>query len=71
MLSEQEIDSYGIIPRCIDSIFQQLLSEEQADRTILCSFLQIYNEKIFDLLQVSFQHQYLIIYFIRIKMPKL
>ena len=71
MLSEQEIDSYGIIPRCIESIFQKLQSEEQADRTILCNFLQIYNEKIFDLLQVSFHHQYLLIYFIRIKMQKL
>ncbi|CAI2378693.1 unnamed protein product [Moneuplotes crassus] len=49
-------DKYGIIPRAIQLIFDRI-SEEQ-DRsgdmekyTVYCSFLQIYNENLYDLLQ--------------------
>ena len=43
----------GIIPRCIDYLFEKTSEEGkrlQRKYTIYCSFLQIYNEKIYDLL---------------------
>jgi hypothetical protein len=46
--------AYGIIPRSVTDIFTTAAAEKiekQMDFTILCSFLQIYNEKIYDLLQ--------------------
>ena len=36
----------GIIPRCIELLFK----DAPKDVTIYCSFVQIYNEKIYDLL---------------------
>jgi hypothetical protein len=39
--------SRGIIPRCISLLFESL----REGRTFYCSFLQIYNDKLFDLLQ--------------------
>ena len=39
----------GIIPRCIESLFDQVPPET----SVYCSFVQIYNERIFDLLQDS------------------
>jgi kinesin family protein 3/17 len=39
----------GIIPRSIDELFYLIL-EKELKCTIYCSFLQIYNEKILDLL---------------------
>ena len=39
----------GIIPRSIFELFNQIRSTE-ANVTVYCSFVQIYNEKIFDLL---------------------
>lgn len=39
----------GVIPRAIEQVFARAKSEKAA---IFCSFLQIYNEKIYDLLQV-------------------
>lgn len=45
----------GIIPRAILKVFEDLKQPENAKKkfSVYCSFLQIYNEKIFDLLQVS------------------
>ena len=40
----------GIIPRALVQFFQQV-SQEELKCTTYCSFLQIYNEKMFDLLQ--------------------
>ena len=45
----------GIIPRSIEQVFASLevMTRDQPERefTVYCSFLQIYNEKLFDLLQ--------------------
>lgn len=54
----QDIDNdslyVGVIPRMINQIFKQYQAKEFAAKrlAIYCSFLQIYNEKIYDLLQV-------------------
>lgn len=58
----QDKAQLGIIPRAIEQIFEQLkqryvremqegnVDERPDDFTVYCSFLQIYNEKLFDLL---------------------
>lgn len=52
--SVDEIEDYsgnaGVIPRSIYQIFNKVRRLDNAN--VFCSFLQIYNEKIFDLLQV-------------------
>lgn len=40
----------GVIPRAVKQLFNKLQSMNKVN--IFCSFLQIYNEKIYDLLQV-------------------
>lgn len=50
----------GITPRAIYSLFKTLgeingNNEQEPKFQIYCSFLQIYNEKIFDLLQVNYE----------------
>lgn len=44
----------GLIPRTIFSLFKEIQKEENKSQSfvVYCSFLQIYNEKIFDLLTV-------------------
>ena len=44
----------GIIPRTILKLFEDIKHPENVKKgfTVYCSFLQIYNEKIYDLLQV-------------------
>jgi hypothetical protein len=45
---------FGIIPRAIEHLFQglqHLMAREDQGYTVYCSFLQIYNEKLFDLFQ--------------------
>ena len=47
----------GLIPRTIYSLFEQVKAYESNEGqgfNIYCSFLQIYNEKIYDLLQVVY-----------------
>lgn len=56
---------FGIIPKAIDEIFIEL-SEKINDNpdlsfTVYCSFLQIYNEKLYDLFQDKEQSKPLII----------
>ena len=53
---EEKVDSYqikgsyrGIIPRAIEQIFDKISNFKVAN--LFCSFLQVYNEKIYDLLQ--------------------
>jgi hypothetical protein len=50
-LSDQQ--EYGIIPRAIESLFtglQQMQNQNPSSTfTVYCSFLQIYNEKLYDL----------------------
>jgi len=45
-------ETRGIIPRSIQDLFSQV-KKQGLQVTIFCSFLQIYNEKLFDLLQDS------------------
>ena len=40
----------GIIPRCITDLFNKIRQDE-IGVSVYCSFVQIYNEKLFDLLQ--------------------
>ena len=55
----QDKAKLGIIPRAIEQIFAELEQNyfrgqqegRPEDFTVYCSFLQIYNEKLFDLLQ--------------------
>ena len=45
---------YGLIPRAIERVFaaaEAQRRESGADYTVYCSFVQIYNEKLFDLFQ--------------------
>jgi len=49
-------EGYGVIPRAIQLIFDRILNEEDRSGdinkyTVYCSFLQIYNENLYDLLQ--------------------
>ena len=46
----EDSDKYGIIPKSIEHIFTNLEMQE-ANYTVYCSFLQIYNEKLYDLFQ--------------------
>ncbi len=46
-------DKWGAIPRCMEYLFQQLDSEALRDAYTVrayCSYLEIYNERVFDLL---------------------
>ena len=46
-------DAWGIIPRAVDDLFL-LLAEHAAEgttATVHCAYMQIYNDKIYDLLQ--------------------
>jgi hypothetical protein len=49
---ETDINKVGIIPRTLSKIMTDNYDEINADRlNIYISFLQVYNEKVFDLLQ--------------------
>lgn len=52
---EDDRNFSGLIPRSIHRLFEEIQTEENAPQrfVVYCSFLQIYNEKIFDLLNVS------------------
>ena len=45
--------SHGVIPRAVQQLFQDLAVDMDRGHsfTVLCSFVQIYNERVFDLLQ--------------------
>lgn len=52
----KNIDNYGVIPRAIQLIFDRISNEQERfgdsnKYTVYCSFLQIYNENLYDLLQ--------------------
>lgn len=40
----------GVIPRAIQQIFQQLEATDGGEYTIKCSYLELYNEELIDLL---------------------
>ena len=48
-----DLGRVGIIPRCVSELFQQI-KNQALKVTIYCSFLQIYNEKLYDLLQDTY-----------------
>lgn len=51
---ESDLHFAGLIPRVINEIFAQLRNKGlEQNYNVFCTFLQIYNEKIFDLLQDS------------------
>ena len=56
---------FGIIPKAIEEIFEELAGKSQQSPelsfTVYCSFLQIYNEKLYDLYQDREQSKPLII----------
>lgn len=45
--------THGVIPKSVMEMFQRVSTDAENKQTVLCSFLQIYNERIFDLLQDS------------------
>lgn len=51
-MSSAANEQAGVIPRFIQDLFKTI-SQQGHKMTIYCSFLQIYNEKLFDLLQDS------------------
>jgi hypothetical protein len=48
---EREASSMGLIPRAIFEIFELAEKEEIIDYSVYCSFVQIYNENLFDMLR--------------------
>lgn len=54
---ESETESSGITQRGIMELFDQIVAAREVEKTkhisVFCSFLQIYNEKVFDLLNPS------------------
>lgn len=40
----------GLIPRCVQAIFSELQSTPEENYTVKCSFMEIYNEELSDLL---------------------
>lgn len=46
----------GIVPRTINQLFMDIESNKNKRSTVYCSFLQIYNEKIYDLLEVRIKY---------------
>ena len=52
LMKEENSDDLGIICRSIQSVFADVNTKDEGkNHTIYCSFLQIYNEKLYDLLQ--------------------
>ena len=44
-------NTHGIIPRSITDIFKSVSDQKEGQKfTVYCSFLQVYNEKLYDLL---------------------
>jgi hypothetical protein len=43
----------GVIPRAVNDVFQKLseLYDASSEVTVYCSFMQLYNEKLYDLLR--------------------
>lgn len=47
-LSSPEL--YGVIPRSAQAIFEHLKQPQYKDQVVMCSYLEIYNEELRDLL---------------------
>lgn len=48
---EQDENHAGLIPRCIYLLFDRLIAKRRRHIKIYCSFLQLYNEQLSDLLE--------------------
>jgi kinesin family protein 11 len=46
-------DAAGIIPRVLHGLFQKLEGEEDAETSVKCSFIELYNEELRDLLSTD------------------
>lgn len=55
----QDVNFAGVIPRCVDHLFNKLLKDKK-NVTVYCSFLQLYNEKLIDLLGENDKQQLII-----------
>ncbi|XP_054720826.1 kinesin-like protein KIF11 [Uloborus diversus] len=51
--SWEEDPSAGIIPRSLHQLFEELTKEENVEFTVRVSFLELYNEELFDLLSLT------------------
>lgn len=47
----QQRDLWGIIPRVLENIYNFIESNKDIECSVSCSYLEIYNEKIYDLLK--------------------
>ena len=52
-----DTEARGIVPRAMQQVFSQIEMNTQEQCTVYCSYLEIYNEKIFDLLQYERSRQ--------------
>jgi hypothetical protein len=48
--STKNNDSMGMIPRAIHEIFESMADHDKNKTTVYCSFVQIYNEGLYDML---------------------
>ena len=51
-------DGYGVIPRSAQAIFEHLKKPQYKDQVVTCSYLEIYNEELRDLLADSTSHDH-------------
>ena len=47
----KDMESMGIIPRAVSEIFECIENKNLLHCTICCSFVQIYNENLYDMLR--------------------
>jgi hypothetical protein len=52
----RNVDQMGLIPRAIEEIFDLVHRRELADFQVHCSFVQIYNENLYDMLRYVNTH---------------
>lgn len=50
-LTHRNADQLGLIPRAIEQIFELVHRKEITEFQVHCSFVQIYNENLFDMLR--------------------
>jgi len=49
----KEESEWGIIPRCFESILSAAKSDKSKDYLIMCSYVELYNEELRDLLHFN------------------
>ena len=47
----RETEFLGLIPRAVSEVFEMAKNREIIDFSVYCSFVQIYNENLFDMLR--------------------